>query len=308
MRLDEMELLLRVAETGSMTLAARQMNRTPAAVSASVKRLEAELGVRVFDRTTRSVQPTDEGLLVLEGCQDVVERWQQALEGIRGAERELAGSIHVSAPADTSYQVLAPVAVEVAAAHPKLDIVVHSSDAVHHLHRDAIDMAIRYGPLQDSALTARKLAQWPGVLVASPAYLEQHGRPERPEQLADHRLLTLQLSSIPNRSWSLRAEAGPRQLEIESNLCGDGYLTRQWASEGRGIALKSLFDVIDDLESGRLVRVLPAYSSGPMPIHALFPSRRYMPARVRAFDIALSAAFEARSRRCASWLRSQQPG
>lgn len=303
MKIDEMKLLLRVAETGSMTLAARQMQLTPAAVSAAVKRIEQQLGVRVFERTTRAVHPTEEGIVVLEGCEDVVARWQQALEGMRGASRELEGTVHVAAPADTTYQLVAPVVVAMAEAHPKLQVVVHSTDAVQHLHRDAIDMAIRYGPLQDSTLSARKLTTWPGILVAAPSYLERRGRPSTPDALVEHRAITLQLSSVPSTTWTLHGPKGARDIALSTPLCGNGYLARRWAVDGVGIAMKSLFDVVDDLEAGRLERVLPDHTFGPFAIHAVFPSRQYMPARVRALDAALSSAFEARARRCEAWLR-----
>ncbi|HBQ13179.1 MAG TPA: LysR family transcriptional regulator [Myxococcales bacterium] len=303
MKVDEMELLVRVAETGSMTLAARQMHLTPAAVSAAVRRVEEAIGVRLFERTTRSLHPTDEGLVVLEGCQEVVERWERTLEEVRGTAQELVGTVHLSAPADTTYQILAPVVVAVAEAHPRLEVVVHSSDALQHLHREAIDMAIRYGSMQDSSLSARKLAESPGVLVAAPAYLERRGHPRAPKELAGHRCLTLQLASVAVTTWTLHGEGSVHEVPLGSPLCGDGYLARRLALAGVGIALKSLFDVIDDLEAGRLVRVLPAYTSPPMAIHAVFPSRRYLPARVRALDAALTTEFSARDARCEAWLR-----
>lgn len=302
MKLDEMTLLLRVAQTGSMTLAARQLNMTPAAVSATIKRVEESLGVRIFERTTRSVQPTDEGVVVLEGCQRIVALWQQTIEEACGAKHELVGTVHVSAPADTTYQLVAPVVAALAQAHSRLQIVVHSSDVVHHLHRDALDMAIRYGSLHDSTLTARRLAQWPGVLVASPSYLQRQGQPRTPDDLYGHRALTLQLSSVPITTWTLFHDTGACEVSLQSLLCGDGFLARRWAVDGMGIALKSLFDVIDDLEAGRLVQVLTSYTSGPVPIHAMFPSHQHMPARVRALDAALTLAFDARSERCAQWL------
>lgn len=298
-----MELLVRVAETGSMTLAARQLHLTPAAVSAAVRRVEEAIGVRLFERTTRSLHPTDEGLVVLEGCQEVVERWERTLEEVRGTAQELVGTVHLSAPADTTYQILAPVVVAVAEAHPRLEVVVHSSDALQHLHREAIDMAIRYGSMQDSSLSARKLAESPGVLVAAPAYLERRGHPRAPKELAGHRCLTLQLASVAVTTWTLHGEGSVHEVPLGSPLCGDGYLARRLALAGVGIALKSLFDVIDDLEAGRLVRVLHAYTSPPMAIHAVFPSRRYLPARVRALDAALTTEFSARDARCEAWLR-----
>jgi len=308
MRIDEMALLVRVAETGSMTRAARQVHLTPAAVSAAVRRIEEALGVRLFDRTTRSLHPTDEGLVVIEGCHRVVDGWQRTLEEVRSSRRALVGTVHLSAPADTTYQVVAPVVVELCEAHPQLQIVVHSSDAVHHLQRDAIDMAIRYGPLQDSSLSARKLAEHPGVLVAAPAYLERHGWPQRPGELADHRCITLQLASVAFTEWTLHCGDRRHDVALRRPLCGDGHLARRWAIAGVGIAFKNLFDVIDDLEAGRLMRVLPNCWATPSPIHAVFPSRRHQPARVRALDAALTEAFAARSARCdaSAWSTSDR--
>ncbi|MEM9865996.1 MAG: LysR family transcriptional regulator [Myxococcota bacterium] len=304
MKLDEMQLLLRVADTGSMTVAARQLHLTPAAVSAAVKRIEESLGVRVFERTTRSVHPTDEGVEVLDGCEAIVERWQRTLERVQGGRRELEGTVHISAPADSAYQFVGAAVVAVCDAHPKLRVVLHSSDALHHLHRDAIDMAIRYGPMQDSTLAARKLTEWPGILVASPSYLERHPAPRTPDELVAHRAITLQLSSTPISEWILEGPSGARTIDLESPLCGDGFLARHWALEGKGIARKSLFDVIDDLEAKRLVRVLPEYASERAAIHMVFPSRRFVPARVRAFDAAISDVFKERADRCERWMAS----
>lgn len=301
-KIHEMELLVRVAETGSMTQAAQQLRVTPAAVSAAVQRIENEIGVRLFERTTRSLHPTDEGRVVIEGCRDVVDLWRRTLDDARGQRSELEGTIHVTAPADTTYQILESVVVALCAEHPRLRVVLDTSDAIQHLHRDAIDMAIRYGPLADSTLTARKLAECPGVLVAAPSYLAEWGAPDGPQALARHRCLTLHLAGVPMVSWHLQGEGEVYTLALESPLCGDGYLARRWAIAGMGIAFKSLFDVIDDLEDGRLVRVLPGYTCGQIAIHAVFPSRRFQTARVRALHAAISSNFAARADRCRAWL------
>jgi len=304
MNLREMDMLVRVAKAGSMTRAAKQLHLTPAAVSAAVRRLEEELGVRVFERTTRSLHPTEEGLVILEACEDMVERWERTLDDVRGEEEgELTGEVHVSAPADTVYGVLAPVIADVTRRNPRMRVVVHSSDVVLHLHRDAIDVAIRYGRLPDSSIPARKLVETVAVLVASPGYIAQHGAPSTPDELRSRRCVTLQLSGAPVVSWSLYGSGGEVvEVELESPLCGDGHLARQWALEGEGVARKSLFDVIDDLETGRLVRVLPGYHSGTSLVHVVFPSRRFLPARVRALDVAFSEAIQARAARCTAWL------
>lgn len=230
-----------------------------------------------------------------------MERWQRALDDVRGDE--LRGSIHLSAPVDTSYQVLEPIALKLCAAHPKLRVVLDTSDVVQHLHRDAIDLAIRYGPMQDSSLQARRLSESPGILVASPQYLREHGVPGHPDELSDHRCLTLQRANVPSVSWQLWRGEEAFTVRIESPLCGDGYLARRWAIAGMGIAYKTLFDVIEDLEEGRLVRVLPDISGGPIPVHVVFPSRQFLPRCVRVLDESIANAFAARQARCDAWLR-----
>ena len=276
-------------------------------VSAAVRRVEGAIGIRLFERTTRSLHPTDEGLVVIEGCQDAVDRWRRALDEARGRRADLEGTVHVSAPADTSYELLDPVVVALSAAHPKLRVVLHISDSIQNLHRDAIDVAIRYGPLQDSGLSARKLVETPNILVAAPSYLAEHGAPDAPAALAGHRCLTLQVSNAPVVSWRLHRDGVALALDVRSALCGDGYLARRWAIAGLGVAQKNLFDVIDDLEAGRLVQVLPDYTGDRVAIHAVFPSRRFLPARVRALDAAITARFVTRSARCRAWLDRRSP-
>ncbi|MFN3199473.1 MAG: LysR family transcriptional regulator [Bradymonadia bacterium] len=308
MKIRDMELLTRVAESGSMSRAAKQLHLTPAAVSATVARLEEELGLRVFERTTRTLHPTEEGLAIINGCQTILAQWRQTLEDAQGDRAVLSGTVRLSAPVDTTYQLIEPIMASLSTAHPQLQMVVHASDTVHHLLRDAIDIAIRYGALADSTLTARKLIEGPTILVASPGYLEAHGAPETLAELSTHRCLTLQLANRPHVSWRLTEHGRAHTIQLDSPLCGDGYLSRRWAVAGMGVALKSLFDVIDDLESGQLVQVLP-HCVGPKTIvHAVFPSHRFMSARVRAVDEAIAEGFAARADRCAQWLDAHDEG
>jgi len=298
-----MQLLIRVAEAGSMTRAAGQLGLTPAAVSAAVQRIEGALGLRLFERTTRTLHPTDEGLVILEGCQDTVERWLRALDEARGSTATLEGSIRLSAPADTTHQLVAESVAAFCAAHAGVRVIVHPTDTLQNVLQDALDVSVRYGALQDSTLVARKLAESPRVLVASPGYLDRCGVPKAPEDLADHRLLTLQLGNAPERVWTLHHLGAVTEVAVESPMCGDGLLVRRWAVAGHGIASKSMFDVIDDLEAGRLVRVLPEADGVLDAIHAVFPSRTFIPARVRRLVDHLSARFASREARCRTWLR-----
>lgn len=302
MKIRDMEMLVRVAESGSMTLAAQQLHMTTAAVSVAIARIEASIGLRLFERTTRALHPTDAGLVVIEGCVEAVSRWQRALDDARDGQTEIEGTVHLSAPSDTSYLILRPLLQALSSTHPKLRVVLQTSDDIHQLHRDAIDMAIRYGKLSDSSLMARKLYEGPRILVASPAYIARFGTPTNPAHLAAHRCVTLHLSNAPMVSWMLYAQDGtPHRVPIQSPLCGDGYLARCWAIDGLGIALKSLFDVLDDLEAGRLVQVLPAYTGGQVAIHALFPSRTYQPQRVRVVADAVAQRFAQQQDRVLAW-------
>lgn len=302
MRLSDMELLLRVAETRSMSVAARQLRLTPAAVSATISRIESALGLRIFERSTRSLRPTEEGRSVLDGCHDVVERWQQTLEGLGEHTPELTGVVDIAAPSDTAYQMVAPVLAKVAQAHPGLQVVLHCGDALQQLRRDAIDLAVRYGKLVDSSLVARRVSLKPGLLVASPAYLERQGTPKNAEDLRNHRTITLQLSSKVMQHWALIGPHGSVDIELTRPLCADGYLARRWALEGEGISMKALFDVVDDLESGRLVQVLPDHRTAAIPIHTLVTSRRHVPARIRAVEQVLRTTLVEREHRCQAWL------
>lgn len=234
------------------------------------------------------------------------ERWQQTLEELQSPNAIHAGTVRIAAPGDTAYQILAPAILNLSRIQPRLQVVLHCGDTLQHLHRDAIDMAVRYGKLKDSNLMARKISEQPSVLVAAPSYLQQHGSPKTPAELVEHRTITLQLASTPQDSWTLRAFKNKEQIRLDNPLCADGHQARQWALQGHGIAMKSLFDVIDDLESGKLAQVLPKFTGPTMAIHLLFPSKRDVPARVRAVEQLLRHVFESRDHRCTAWLAQPQ--
>ncbi len=307
MRLEDMEVLVRAMDAHSMTKAARQLHRTPASVSAIVQRSEKELGLKLFERTTRSMRVTSEGLTIIESCREILARWQETLLEARSEQSDLRGDVRVSAPADTSEQVLAPLVAEFASAHPLVNVTLEASDSIVHLQQEAIDIAIRFGELRDSSLSARRLASAPIVLVASPRYLSESGTPRRPRDLSKHRCLTLRLRGAEERSWTLVSRSEKKhQIGLSNTLCGNGLLVRKWALDDRGIARKSLLDVIDDLQRGDLVRVLPEYRGPVTSMHLVYPSRRVQPARTRALADAIAAELKALESRCESWLRVRE--
>ena len=272
MKIREMELLVRVADTGSMTVAAAQLGLTAAAVSAAVKRAEAALGVRLFERTTRALHLTEEGHRGVRGCAEVVDRWERVVDDARGRTTALQGTVHLSAPADTTHGVLAPLVAELTRAHGSLRVLFDTSDVGRGRHSDAIDLAIRYGPLADSSLKARRLVSLPTLCVAAPAYLAEAGTPERPEDLGEHRCLTLQRGHMTHDTWTLTGPSGTSTVEIEgcsramASSCGAGP-SRASASPSRASSTSSTTS-----------RVGPSCRCSPGPRAATFPFTRSSPA------------------------------
>jgi len=292
MEIEDLNLFVRLAQVGSMTKAARQMDQTPAAVSARVKRIEASLGVRLFERTTRTLRLTAEGERFRRTCEATLDAWTQGQSELVGDPNDLAGKVHLAAPADTSQQFLAPWLAAFSIGHPRLEIHIHAGDRMHDLPREAVDIAIRYGELADSTMVQRLLVRSERILVASPAYVGRFGAPAAPGDLMGRRCLAWMSRDQPKVHWSFRSPAGAEEsVLVRSALSGDSMLVRQWAIAGEGIAYKARVDVAADLAAQRLVQLLPTFTGEPVPIHALMPSGRFMPARVRALLSLLAERF-----------------
>jgi DNA-binding transcriptional LysR family regulator len=294
MEIEDLNLFVRLAEVGSMSEAARQLDQTPAAVSARLKRMETSLGVRLFERTTRALRLTAEGESFRRTCQATLDAWRQGRGELAGDESDLAGKAHLAAPTDTSQQFLAPWLAEFSAKHPGLEIHVHVGDRMHDLPREPVDIAIRYGELADSTMVQRLLVRSERVLVASPAYVRRFGAPTTPADLMERRCLAWMSRDQPKVHWRFRSPTGAEEsVVVRSALCGDSLLVRQWAIAGEGIAYKAGVDVAADIAAQRLVRLLPTFAGEPVPIHAVMPSGRFMPPRVRALLSLLAERFGA---------------
>ena len=291
LQLNQLQLFLRLADAGSLSAAARQLQLTPAAASASLKRLEAALRVRLVERSTRSLRLTAEGELLREHAQRSLGALDDAL-ALLGAQRErLEGEIHLAAPSDLGRTVLGPMLDDFLARHPGLRLALHLSDAMHDLRRERVDVALRYGVLRDSGLVARHLHTTTRVLVAAPAYLAAHGTPAHPSELERHNCLVLNPGGRSALTWSF---ARGVQVRVQGNRrADDGALVRQWALEGRGIALKARLDVREDLRAGRLVELLPGWAGEGLPLQAILPDNRHVSLRVRRLVDELAARFAA---------------
>ncbi|MFL6709491.1 MAG: LysR family transcriptional regulator [Massilia sp.] len=291
--IDDLRVIVQAARTGSLTAAARALGVTPAAASATLKRLESQMGTRLFERSTRALRLTQQGSIMVDYAQRaldlIAEGELQATEG----NVELRGTVRVSAPSDLTRTTLLPMFDDFLALHPGVHLALGVSDQPRDVVRDEVDLAIRYGELADSQLTARVLALARPIVAASPAYLEKHGTPQTPQQLLDHNCLTFNRGGRRYRLWRFARNGKWVEVRVEGDRSADdASLVSAWTVAGHGITLRSDIDLRADIASGRLVRILADWETEPYPLHALMPSARFVPQRVRALVDFLAARFK----------------
>ncbi|RZA33951.1 MAG: LysR family transcriptional regulator [Lysobacteraceae bacterium] len=275
-RLDDLALFVRSAALGSFSKAAREVNLLPGQASAAIGRLERELGLRLFARSTRSLRLTEEGKRYLPFAQDALQALRDGIDGIRGDTDVLTGTLQIAAPSDFGRNLLLPWISEFRRDHPGLDIQLLVSDQVADVFRDPVDIALRYGQIIDASYVALPVA--PGnrrVLVASSDYIARHGRPATLDELADHHCLQYRLRGRAYDRWSFPAPDGARLVQVAGRLVSDdAEVVRRWALAGEGIAYKSWLDVIADVAHGRLEVLLPDVPGEPTPLNLVCPHRR----------------------------------
>uniref|UniRef100_B0T984 Transcriptional regulator, LysR family n=1 Tax=Caulobacter sp. (strain K31) TaxID=366602 RepID=B0T984_CAUSK len=285
-RFGEMETFAKVVELGGFSAAAKARRMTPSAVSKLMGRLEARLGARLLNRSTRMLQLTPEGQAFYEACVRVLADLQEAERAAaRGAQA--SGLLRVSVSAGFGLHVLAPLIAAFLARHPGVSIEISYSDAVIDLLAENTDVGIRTGPLKTSSLMARKLGESPWRIVAAPDYLARHGAPPTPDDLSGRTLIGLNYARAM-RGWPLR-EPGRQTSRIFTPSPraqgSDGEIVRHLALNGVGLARLPLYAVARDLAEGRLVTVLETYNPGDVDtFYAVFPGgAAAAPARTRAF-------------------------
>ena len=281
----DISLFLRVFDAGSISAAARSLDLSVAVASQRLKRLEKDLGVRLFQRTTRQLHPTPEGMALAEQGRALIDDLEALTASLREAGSGIAGTLRLTTSATFGRQYISPLLPEFLARHPKLKISVDLDDQHRDLVAEGFDLSIRIGALTDSTLVARRLASNRRVLCASPEYLRLHGAPATPQDLTQHQCLLLTGRAGRNDVWRLTGADGQEvAVQVGGRIdCNQGELLRDAAVAGMGIALHSIWHVHEDLRSGRLQVVLPSYALPDTGIHALMPQRRLVPPRVRAF-------------------------
>jgi len=288
-----MELFCLVAEHGGFSAAAQAAGLTPAAVSRSVARLEARLGVRLFTRTTRRVSLTEAGRRYFEQCSQALAQLIEAERALSGEQSVPAGVLRISLPTTYGHYRVLPLLPEFRARYPQIRLDVEVSNRNVDFASDGFDLAIRARPPSDSSLIARPLEATPLRVVASPAYLRQAGTPMTLADLAGHQCIQFLLPRngrpVP---WLFRDQGRDLQLATTGDYCcaQDVLAGTTLARSGAGLFQALGFIVEDDLRQGRLVEVLQAYGGRSRPFTLLYPSGRHVPQRVRVFvDFLLQA-------------------
>ncbi|WP_206956219.1 LysR family transcriptional regulator [Trinickia acidisoli] len=282
-RLESMTIFVRVVERGSFAAAAEEFRLTGTMVGHHVRALEAMLGGRLLNRTTRRQSLTELGSHYYERCRRILAdvRDAEALGAeLHGAAR---GRLRVLSPVSFGVHALAPVCVDYRAAHPDVDIDLVVSDRVLDLVDEGFDVAVRIGELPDSSLIARRLRPYRSVICAAPSYLDRHGVPSVPADLSQHQCLGF-AHPAAGRRWRLHGPEGevvvPVSLALTAN---NGEALRMAALSGLGIVMQPEILLEDDLRAGRLVQVLPDYAPAARPMHLLTAADRRPPAKIGTF-------------------------
>ena len=279
----DMQAFVAVAQCRSFARAAEQLQIDPPNVSRVVSRLESRLGLRLLNRTTRSVSLTSSGAGYLEHCLKTISAFEAAQEFIANEQSGVSGRLRITIPMTFGLTKLGPILSAFSATYPEVRVEATVTDELVDLTEQRIDVAIRMGTAIHGKLHSRLLARTERILCASPAYIEAHGMPRAPRDLVRHRCLVF--SGRPNaKLWSLTAGARQEALNIQPALSANNSLVlRELAQNGVGIAPIAHYVAEDLLAQGRLVRVLPRWSLGSLEICAVYLSAKHLSPKVRAF-------------------------
>lgn len=278
------------ARHASFANAARELGHSPSAVAKNIARLESQLGVRLFHRTTRQVTLSTEGERLFIRANRVLEEIALLEGDAAGTDASPSGILRIDMPVTYGRDVVLPVLTRLMEHHPELKIDARFSDHVVDIIKEGLDAAVRIGPLNDSRLVGRMFDQQAISTYASPAYIEAQGTPESPQELTQHTCLLFRVpANGRDRPWQFQSGKRSYSLNLESDIrLGDGEALVKAAAAGLGIIQVPRHMAQREVDSGTLVEVLQKQKPAPLPISLIYPSHRYIPLRVRVLADALA--------------------
>lgn len=293
----ELTFMLTLATSGSLSAAAREMGVTTSAVSKRLALLEGRIGVPLVNRTTRRMSLTPEGEVLLEHAQRILQELADLEQMLSKSKGTPKGQLRVNATLGFGRLHIAPAISQYVLHYPEVDVQLQLSVDPPPLADDQFDVCIRFGAPADTRVIARRLAANRRLLCAAPKYLAQHGEPKTPADLARHNCIAIRQGDEAYGVWRLLAgrdsEKDAAVVKVRGNLTtNDGEIAVNWALDGHGILMRAGWDIERYLQSGRLVQVLPAYRTPDADIHAVYPHRHQLSARIRTFVDFLVERFE----------------
>lgn len=284
--LDNIRTFVRVYELGSMSAAGRDLRISPAVTSSRISQLEDHLSVRLFQRTTRSLTPTEQGQAFYGGACEILETVDNAEAQVVNITENPKGSLYVAAPLGVGRRLIAPQVPGFLEQYPEVTIRLRLTDRKVDLTTEGLDLAFFLGHPEDSNLRIRKIADVDRVLCAAPAYIEAHGNPaDGGALIADgHECLNLRFPGATEFQWPLITPNGPKKFRVAGRYeSDDGDVLTNWALDGHGVVMKPLFEIADHLQAGRLVPVATDTPPEPIQMACLFTHRRRQDPKTRLF-------------------------
>ncbi len=261
--------------------------------------LETYYGASLLTRTTRAISLTDEGRMLVDGARRLLAEADELESSIRLGTQKISGPIRLSAPQDLGRSRIVPILDHFLADHPEVTIDLNLTDAVVDLVNQGIDFAVRYGALADSSLHAKIIGENRRIVCASPGYLQRNGTPKHPDDLMEHDCIVMRFGTNIGRVWSFRVDGEVHRVMVRGHrVANDGDLVRQWCCEGHGICMKSIWDIQTDLQTGKLMEILPEFSAGQTALQIVYPPARIQPRRVRALIDTIASELTPTVREC----------
>lgn len=282
MLLEDLKVIIKVAEFRSITAAATNLDMRTATASAAVKRVEATLGAELFVRTTRQLRLSSAGERYLPQCEEALRMLEVAKLNIREELGIIDGEIRIAMSSDLGRNLVIPWLDEFLLEYPNVSLRCSISDSNVDFYRDSVDMALRYGSPNDANMVGFKICDVPRVLCASPDYLADHGTPSEPDDLLRHNALLYQLHDVLQDEWQFTDGKHNHKVKLRGDRASnDGDLVRRWCVAGKGVAIKSCLDMSNDLIAGRVVNIMPNYKPTPTELWLVCPSRQSITPTVR---------------------------
>jgi len=282
--LDNIAVFVRVVELGNLSAAGRDMRISPAVASNRIKELEKHLGVRLFNRTTRQLMPTEHGSVFYDGAKRILGAITEAEAAVSALSGQPRGTIRVTAPLGLGRRLIASGIPEFHDKYPDIEVRLRLSDHNVDIMKEGIDVAFRLGLLEDSSLRMRGIMECERVLVAAPEYLERRGEPKTAQELVEkrHDCLLLRFPGMREFFWTLSMPTGPTKLEVRGPFdSDDGDVLTGWALAGRGVVNKPRFEVEPFIRDGRLKVILADTPPMPIQLAAVYPHKNLQDPKVR---------------------------